>query len=244
MLEIISFTLGPAQTNAYLVADSETKDAAVIDPAWDGHVILEAARSRGWRIAHLWYTHAHFDHIGGAGAIADALNPLPLVALHPNDHVLWRAGGGGGLFGFDIDPGPEPTIDFYQGQILRLGSVEFEVRFTPGHTPGHCILYVASPDPRAERSEPILTPYVHLPRAQVPGSTGAGERSRSVCFCGDVIFAGSVGRTDLPGASWEQLEKSIRSQIFTLPDETRLLSGHGPETTVGQEKRSNPFVSD
>ncbi|HEY3473415.1 MAG TPA: MBL fold metallo-hydrolase [Anaerolineales bacterium] len=209
MLEIVSFTLGPAQTNAYLVADSRTNDAAVIDPSWDGDLILRAARQRGWRIAHLWYTHAHFDHIGGAGAIADALNPLPLVALHPNDHVLWRAGGGGALFGFDIDPGPEPTIDFYQGQILRLGSVELEVRFTPGHTPGHCILYVAS----------------------------AG-----VCFCGDVIFAGSVGRTDLPGGSWEQLEHSILTQIFTLPDETRLLSGHGPETTVGEEKRTNPFV--
>ena len=211
MLEIVSFTLGPAQTNAYLATDSETKDAAVIDPAWDGHLILNAAQTRGWRIAHLWYTHAHFDHIGGAGAIADALNPLPLVALHPNDHVLWRAGGGGAFFGFDIDPGPEPTIDFYQGQVLRLGSVEFEVRFTPGHTPGHCILYVPS---------------------------------SSVCFCGDLIFAGSVGRTDLPGASWEQLEHSIKTQIFTLPAETRLLSGHGPETTVAAERISNPFVRD
>lgn len=217
MLEIVPFTLGPAQTNAYLVADSETKEAAVIDPAWDGHVILAEAQRRGWRIAHLWYTHAHFDHLGGAGAIADALNPLPLVALHPNDHVLWRAGGGGAFFGFDIDPGPEPTIDFYQGQILRLGSVQFEVRFTPGHTPGHCIFYVASPDPRA-------------------------ERSRSVCFCGDLIFAGSVGRTDLPGGNWEQLVESIKSQVFTLPAETRLLAGHGPETTVGEEKSDNPFV--
>ena len=209
MLEIVSFTLGPAQTNAYLVADSETKEAAVIDPAWDGHLILAKAQKRGWRIAHLWYTHAHFDHIGGAGAIADALNPLPLVALHPNDHVLWRAGGGGAIFGFDIDPGPEPTIDFYQGQILRLGRVEFEVRFTPGHTPGHCILYVSSVD---------------------------------VCLCGDLIFAGSVGRTDFPGGNWDQLVESIRTQVFTMPDETRLLSGHGPETTVGEEKRNNPFV--
>lgn len=222
MLEIVSFTLGPAQTNAYLVADSETKEAAVIDPSWDGHIILEAAQKRGWRIGHLWYTHAHFDHIGGAGAIADALNPLPLVALHPNDHVLWRAGGGGAFFGFEIDPGPEPTIDFTHGQILRLGSVEFEIRFTPGHTLGHCILYVANPRP--ERSETSV------------------ERSRSVCFCGDLIFAGSVGRTDLPGGDWNTLEKSIREQIFTLPDDTRLLSGHGPETTVGEEKRSNPFV--
>jgi hydroxyacylglutathione hydrolase len=210
MLEIISFTLGPAQTNAYVVADTDTRDAAVIDPAWDGHIILEAAKKRGWRIAHLWYTHAHFDHIGGAGAIADALSPLPLVALHPNDHVLWRAGGGGAMFGFDIDPGPEPTIDFYDRQILILGSVEFEVRFTPGHTTGHCILYVPS---------------------------------ANVCFCGDLIFAGSVGRTDFPGGSWELLETSIREQVYTLPDNTRLLTGHGPETTVGEEKQSNPFVT-
>ena len=227
MLEIVSFTLGPAQTNAYLVADSETKDAAVIDPSWDGHIILEAAQKRGWRIAHLWYTHAHFDHIGGAGAIADALNPLPLVALHPNDHVLWRAGGGGAMFGFDIDPGPEPTIDLTHGQILKLGNVEFEVRFTPGHTSGHCILYVPNPDARAPEE-----------------NRGYSERSRRVCFCGDLIFAGSVGRTDFPGSSWDQLEASIRSQVFTRPEDTRLLSGHGPETTVGEEKRSNPFVHD
>ncbi|NWG33184.1 MAG: MBL fold metallo-hydrolase [Chloroflexi bacterium] len=209
MLEIVSFALGPAQTNAYLVADPDTKEAAVIDPAWDGHLILQAAQKRGWRIGHLWYTHAHFDHIGGAGAIADALNPLPLVALHPNDHVLWRAGGGGALFGFDIDPGPEPTIDFVHGMKMKLGSNEFEVRFTPGHTPGHCVLYVAS---------------------------------AKVCFCGDLIFNGSVGRTDLPGGNWDALVKSIREQIFNLPDETHLFSGHGFETTVGEEKRANLFV--
>jgi hydroxyacylglutathione hydrolase len=108
------------------------------------HAILTEAVRRGWRIGHLWYTHAHFDHIGGAAAIADALNPLPLVALHPADHVLWRSEGGAPFFGFKIDPGPEPTIDLQHGQVLRLGSVEFEVRHTPGHTPGMCILYVAS----------------------------------------------------------------------------------------------------
>ena len=233
MLEIVSFALGPAQTNAYLIADSETKEAAVIDPSWDGHVILEAAQKRGWRIGHLWYTHAHFDHIGGAAAIADALNPLPLVALHPNDHVLWRAGGGGALFGFDIDPGPEPTIDFVHGMQLKLGSVEFEIRFTPGHTTGHCILYVASPDTRA----------LQLPASQQAFSPPL-RVEKGVCFCGDLIFAGSVGRTDFPGGDWDTLVKSIKEQVFTLPDDTRLLPGHGPETTVEREKMSNPFVGE
>jgi hydroxyacylglutathione hydrolase len=209
MLEIVTFVLGPVQTNAYLIADSETREAAVIDPAWDGDVILAEAQRRGWRIGHLWYTHAHFDHIGGAAAIADRLNPLPLVALHPADHALWRMAGGAALFGFNIDPGPEPTIDLFQGQKLRLGQVELEVRFTPGHTPGHSIFHVLSD---------------------------------AVCFCGDLIFQGSVGRTDLPGGNFDALVDSIRTQVFTLPDPTRLLSGHGPETSVAQEKRTNPFV--
>ena len=209
MLTIVSFALGPAITNAYLVADSETREAAVIDPAWDGDLILAEAEKRGWRIAHLWYTHAHFDHIGGAGTIADALNPLPLVALHPADHVLWRAEGGAPLFGFKIDPGPEPGIDLSHGQILKLGNTQFEVRHTPGHTPGMCVFYV---------------------------------ESDGVCFCGDLIFRDSVGRTDLPGGDWDTLVKSVREQIFTLPDETRLLSGHGPETTVKNERLYNPYV--
>ncbi len=210
MLEILDFVLGPAQTNAYLLADPDTLEAAVIDPAWDGDFILEQTQKRGWRIAHLWYTHAHFDHLGGAAAIADALNPLPLVALHPADHVLWRAGGGGALFGFNIDPGPEPTIDLHQGQVLRLGASQIEVRFTPGHTAGHCVFHLAE---------------------------------QGLCFCGDLIFSGSVGRTDLPGGDFATLERSIREQIYTLPDPTRLLSGHGPDTTVGREKTSNPFVN-
>lgn len=209
MLEIVPFVLGPVQTNAYLVADPASGDAAVIDPAWDGAVILEAARKRGWRIAHLWYTHAHFDHIGGAAAIADASNPLPLVALHPADHALWRMQGGAALFGFQIDPGPEPSIDLVDGLRLRLGRLEFEVRHTPGHTPGHTILHV-----------PAL----------------------EACFCGDLIFRGSVGRADLPGGNWQQLLESIKTKLLTLPDETRLLPGHGAETSVGEERRSNPFL--
>ncbi|HEY5271438.1 MAG TPA: MBL fold metallo-hydrolase [Anaerolineales bacterium] len=209
MLEIIPLILGPVSTNCYLIADHDSGEAAVIDPAWDGQVILAEAKKRGWKIGQLWYTHAHFDHFGGAAEIAKALNPLPIVALHPLEHDLWQNQGGAPLFGMGIDPGPEPMVDLTHSQTLRLGEIEFEVRHTPGHTPGHVVFYCAK---------------------------------ETVLFSGDLIFRRSVGRTDLPGGDWEALVRSIREQVFTLPDETRLLSGHGEESTVGEEKCENPFV--
>ncbi|HEX7540987.1 MAG TPA: MBL fold metallo-hydrolase [Anaerolineales bacterium] len=209
MLEIIPLVLGPVSTNCYLIADPDSGEAAVIDPAWDGQVILAEAKKRGWKIGQLWYTHAHFDHFGGAAEIAKVLNPLPIVALHPLEHDLWQNQGGAPFFGMRIDPGPEPTVELAHGQILRLGNIEFEVRHTPGHTPGHVVFYCAK---------------------------------ETVLFSGDLIFRRSVGRTDLPGGDWEALVRSIREQVFTLPDETRLLSGHGEKSTVGEEKCENPFV--
>jgi glyoxylase-like metal-dependent hydrolase (beta-lactamase superfamily II) len=192
-----------------LIADTDSGEAAIIDPAWDGEIILSEACSHGWQIGQLWYTHAHFDHIGGAAAIVKALNSLPTIALHPLDHDLWQLQGGAPLFGMRIDPGPESTIDLAHGQILQMGSATFEARHTPGHTPGHCIFYC---------------------------------KQAKVLFSGDLIFQGGVGRTDLPGGDWEALVVSIRKQVYTLPDETRILPGHGEESTVGEEKYKNPFV--
>ena len=210
MLETVCLILGPVSTNCYLVADSISGDAVVIDPAWDGNVILAEAKKRTWNIRQLWYTHAHFDHFGGAAEIAQNLNPPPPIALHPLEHDLWKNLGGAPLFGFHINPGPEPTVKLANGLILSLGKSEFEVRHTPGHTPGHVVFYCSSD---------------------------------AVLFCGDLIFKDSVGRTDLPGGDWDILIHSIRNLLFSLPDETRLLSGHGPETTVGREKRENPFLA-
>jgi glyoxylase-like metal-dependent hydrolase (beta-lactamase superfamily II) len=229
MLEIIPFVLGPVSTNCYLIADPDTDDAAVIDPAWDGQVILAEAQKRGWMIGQLWYTHGHFDHFGGAAEIAEGLkaslppsrggyragsmlsstSPLLIVALHPLDHELWQNQGGATLFGMHINPGPEPTVDLAHNPVLRLGKIEFKVLQTPGHTPGHVSFYCPK---------------------------------EAVLFSGDLIFQGSVGRTDLPGGDWEALEESIRRQVYTLPDGTRILTGHGEETRVGDEKRKNPFV--
>lgn len=210
MLEIVSLTLGPVATNCYLLADSETKEAAVIDPAWEGGKIAAEARKRGWQIGQLWYTHAHFDHFGGAAELARAGQPPPRVALHPADLPLWRMKGGALFFGIPLDdPGPLPDVALQHGQVLKVGRYAFEVRHAPGHTPGHVIFYC--------------------------------EREK-VLFSGDVIFQGSIGRTDLPGGNYEQLLRSIHSQVLTLPDQVRILSGHMGATTVGEEREGNPFL--
>lgn len=209
MLEIVTLLLGPVQTNCYLIADSDTREAAVIDPAWDGHLILTEAEKRGWRIGQVWCTHAHFDHIGGLADLARGLDPAPVIALHPADRLLYDAQGGAAIFGFSLPPGPVPSLELSHGMSLQLGGYSFEVRHAPGHTPGLCVFYCA----------------------------GAGA-----CFCGDLIFQNSVGRADLPGGDWDTLLESITMQIFTLPEETRLLSGHGEGTTVGDEKMFNPWV--
>jgi len=209
MLEIQTLQLGPVMTNAYLVADSDTKEAVVIDPAWDGHLILAAAGKRGWGIKGIWITHAHFDHMGGTAEVLAGLpEPIP-VGLHPQDLPLWRAKGGAPFFGFHFESNVEPTLELTHGQILSLGSYTVEVRHAPGHTRGHVMFYF---------------------------------KGAEVLFSGDVIFQGSVGRTDLPGGDWATLLTSIREQVLTLPSETRIYSGHGPETTVASEKRSNPFL--
>jgi glyoxylase-like metal-dependent hydrolase (beta-lactamase superfamily II) len=210
-LEIAQLTLGPAQTNAYIAAPQGGQEAVAIDPSWDGHLILEAAKQRGWRISSIWLTHAHFDHFGGAAAVADGSSPPPPVALHPEDYWLWRENGGATAYGLQFDPGPEPTIDLAQGQTLHLGEVEFAVRYAPGHTPGHVMFHAAS---------------------------------EKLMFCGDVIFQMSVGRTDLGRGDHRTLIESIRREVLSLPDDTRLLPGHGPETTVGQEREFNPFLQE
>jgi glyoxylase-like metal-dependent hydrolase (beta-lactamase superfamily II) len=210
MLEIIPLVLGPVATNAYLVGDTISHSAVVVDPAWDGELIVEEADRRAWHIEQIWLTHAHFDHIGGIAGVVKSSKVAPTIALHPSDIPLYSVQGGAALFGMQIGSTPEPTIHLKHGQYLILGSHSFEVRHCPGHTPGHVVFYCAV---------------------------------EKIMFCGDVIFWGSIGRTDLPGGDYATLIRSIRSQILTLPNDTRLLSGHGGETTVGEERRDNPFLS-
>jgi len=209
MLDIKTFVLGPIQTNAFLLGDSITKEAVVIDPGWDGKLIYQEANKSEWKIAAIWLTHAHFDHIGGVPDLINIQKPSPGLALHNEDLRLYQEGGGAAMFGLHIPPLPEPTSYLKHDQVLSVGGYEFIVKHTPGHTQGHVIFV---------------------------------SKSEGLVFCGDLIFSGSVGRTDFPGGSYHQLIESIHSEILILDDETQLFSGHGPVTTVGEERVSNPFL--
>ena len=143
MLEIETLVLGPVETNVYLVGDIGTNQCVVVDPAWDGELIAQTAMRRGWTIQQIWLTHAHFDHLGGVGNLVKTQKPAPPIGLHPADLPLWEKKGGADWFGFHIDPGPKPEIPLEDQALLAVGSSTFQVRHTPGHTPGHVVFYAA-----------------------------------------------------------------------------------------------------
>jgi glyoxylase-like metal-dependent hydrolase (beta-lactamase superfamily II) len=198
--------------NAYFLGEEGGGDAVVIDPTFESGILLSAAQEKGWSLRQIWLTHGHFDHIAGAGEIAQAFTPHLPIALHPADEDWYQHTGGAAQFGLNIAQPPDPTIHFKHGMSLQLdpaGPAVATVLHAPGHSPGHVMFYC---------------------------------ESLGVLFCGDVIFRMGIGRTDLPGGDMAALQETIRSQVFTLPDETRLLPGHGPESTVGFEKKHNPFL--
>lgn len=208
-LTILTFSLGPLENNCYLVADDVTGEAVVIDPSFDSQVVLEQAQLHRWQITRILLTHAHFDHMAGAGQLAGCFTPPLPVYLHPGDLALYRLQGHAPQFGFHLDDLPEVTQPLEDGQRITIGCQGLDVFHTPGHSPGHVIFYSAE---------------------------------AAAAFTGDLIFSGSVGRTDLPGGDNRALLRSIRARVLTLPSHTRLLSGHGPETTVQDEMDQNPFL--
>lgn len=209
-VEIHAYNLGALENNSYLLVESSTGQAIVVDPSFDPAPMIDDISRNRWTLQAIWLTHAHFDHLAGVNALISTSHQNIPLALHPADLPLLRERGGARLFGFQIPPIPEPSLFLSHLDTLPLGNEHVQVRHTPGHSPGHVVFHLAG---------------------------------QSVVFCGDLIFYRGVGRTDLPGSNGRQLVESIRTQIYTLPPETRLLSGHGPETTVGDEMRENPFVS-
>lgn len=209
-LEIFTFSLGPLDNNTYLLVDTNTSEAVIIDPTFDSQQVLQVILERKLHLTQVWLTHAHFDHIAGAKLFSQLSQPPLPIGIHRDDLELYLTGGGAGMFGIQMPEMPQPSLFFEHGQILRVGEEEVEVRHTPGHSRGHVIFYA--------------------PQA-------------SAAVVGDLIFQNGVGRTDLPGGSSTQLLKSIYQQVLTLPPETRLLPGHGEETTVQDEADHNPYLS-
>ncbi len=202
----------PFMKNGFVLGCEETREGVVIDPGDDVDLLLAAVARHKLSIRYILLTHAHLDHITGVGRARAALG-APAV-LHRDDNALYEAVvEQGRMFGFDVDPQP-PVDRFYDGPgPWTFGRYAAWVYHTPGHCPGGVCLAV-----------------------------GREDSTERALFVGDTLFAGSIGRTDLPGGSLPTLLRSIREVLFSFPDETVVYSGHGEVTTIGKERRTNPFL--
>jgi hydroxyacylglutathione hydrolase len=203
----------PFNKNGYVVACPETREAVVIDPGDEVDQLLEVVGRLGLTVKYILLTHAHLDHITGVGRAKAALD-VP-VGLHQADEFLYKAAVQQGIaFGFKVER--QPPLDFYleEGAVWRFGHYAATVSHTPGHSPGGVCLAIARD----------------------------GEPPRTL-IVGDTLFAGGIGRTDFPGGSLETLLASIRNVLFSFPDDAVVWSGHGEQTTIGHERRTNPFLA-
>jgi glyoxylase-like metal-dependent hydrolase (beta-lactamase superfamily II) len=205
--------VAPFFKNGFVVGCEETREGILIDPGDEVEALLAAVNRHQLSIRYILLTHAHLDHITGVGIAKKALGAP--VGLHKGDHFLYKAVvQQGQMFGIPVDP--QPDVDFfYDGSgPWRFGRYGAWVHHTPGHCPGGVCLAV-----------------------------GRESETARVLFVGDTLFAGSIGRVDLPGGDLQVLLNSIRSVLFSFPDDTVVYPGHGEPTTIGVEKRTNPFLN-
>jgi glyoxylase-like metal-dependent hydrolase (beta-lactamase superfamily II) len=204
--------VGPFFKNGYLVASAHTRDAVLIDPGDEVPALLAFAAKGALTIRAILLTHAHVDHVTGVAAAKRALG-VPIY-LHRDDLPIYeRAVEQGAIFGLTVEP--QPPIDrFYTaGEAIGFGDCTARPHHTPGHCPGGVCLQI-----------------------------GCGGDAGKDLFVGDTLFAGSIGRTDFPGGDHPALLASIRNVLFAFGDDARVYPGHGPATTIGQERRTNPFL--
>jgi hydroxyacylglutathione hydrolase len=217
-----TIVVGPFQCNCRLLVCPKTGEGALVDPGDDAKKILKALENEKTpaglpiQIKYLLHTHGHLDHIGATRAVKGALTGAPKIALHQGDEPIYQAlKMQGSMFGIQYDD-PLP-IDHYLNheETLQLGSLKLEIIHTPGHSPGSVCIRLHE---------------------------DSSNKTQETLFSGDTLFQGSVGRTDLWGADQDQMFKNIKQRILTLDDDTLVCPGHGPDTRVGTEKRSNPFL--
>ncbi len=202
----------PFQKNGFVVGCEATRHAVLIDPGDEVDMLLDLVRRERLTVKSILLTHAHVDHVTGVGRARKALDAP--VYFHRDDQFLYDAALQQAAF-FGIHCDPLPPIDHYYdvSRTLEFGEYEVSVHHTPGHCPGGVCLAIGKPG--------------------VP---------KNDLFVGDTLFAGSIGRTDLPGGNPATLIRSITEVLFSFGDQAVVYSGHGPTTTIGQERRSNPFL--
>jgi hydroxyacylglutathione hydrolase len=203
--------VGPLQANCYLFSSRDGLTTAIIDPGGDAEIIIACIEENDLQPVCIIDTHGHPDHTA-ANAVLKERYGIPLF-IHKNDaSMLAKSNMLNVLTDVFFDPSPPPDRLLNDGEEIEIGREKLKVVHTPGHSPGSiCLLY-----------------------------ENAGDRI-PVLFSGDTVFEGSVGRADLPGGSYEVLIHSLTTRIIPLPPRTRILPGHGPETSLKKEKESNPF---
>ncbi|MGE5130133.1 MAG: MBL fold metallo-hydrolase [Sphingomonadaceae bacterium] len=210
-MKVAIIPVTPFQQNCSLLIDEKTNKAALVDPGGDLERILEALRRSGAELEKILLTHGHIDHCGATAELR-RLTGVPVEGPQREDRFwIEQLPAQSRRFGFAPMEAFEPERWLEQGDSVRFGSVTLEVRWCPGHTPGHVVFF--APEER-------------------------------LAFVGDVLFAGSVGRTDFPRGDPAALVRSIRENLFPLGDDVAFLPGHGPMSTFGEERASNPYVSD
>lgn len=203
---------GPFVENGFVVGCEATREAVIIDPGDCVEELIAFAGRERLAIRHILLTHAHLDHVTGVAAAKRALG-VP-VYLHRDDVFLYeRVVQQGASFGLRIEPQPPIDVFYSPGQIITFGDLEARPHHTPGHCPGGVCLAIA-------------------PKGRPPKDL----------FVGDTLFAGSIGRTDLPGGDYNTLMASIRNVLFAFGDDAVVYPGHGPATTIKQERATNPFL--
>jgi glyoxylase-like metal-dependent hydrolase (beta-lactamase superfamily II) len=213
----------------------------IIDPGQDAERgIEELLAAHRLRPAAVLLTHGHIDHVWSVAPVCGAKG-IPAY-IHPRDRALlsdpaqgFPLGTGQELFGGLKFTEPDDVKELADGMTLRLVGLEITVNHAPGHTEGSVTF-------RLPLDSDTKPPPVS---AQGKGKSGAADGSdpADVLFSGDLLFAGSIGRTDLPGGDYPTILRSLARVCLSLPDPTVVLSGHGPQTTIGAERRSNPFLA-
>jgi glyoxylase-like metal-dependent hydrolase (beta-lactamase superfamily II) len=207
-----SQAVGPFFKNGFVVGCETTREAVLIDPGDEVAALLAFAERNTLAIRHILLTHAHVDHVTGVAAAKRALGVA--VYLHRDDLFFYdNAVQSGAMFGLNVEPQPPIDVFYTPGQVIAFGEYEARPFHTPGHCPGGVCLQIGK----------------------------RGETGRDL-FVGDTLFAGSIGRTDLPGGDYQTLIGSIKTVLFAFGDEAVVYPGHGPSTTIGQERRTNPFL--